>query len=372
MRLAWSNIIHDRVRFLVTILGIVCAVFLMVFQGSVLFGFTRAASRLIDISDADLWITGRGVTCFEFPASLERRIVEIAYSVPGVQLTTRVCTRLAQFRMADGRRQMVALVGADPTVGTRYPLPYASDRHSGIQPQALIVDSSNLALLDIRSMPQDVEINEQRASVIGAATGFSSFVGSPYVFTSYADGARYLKLDSDETMFVLVRLASSVKALAVQHALRQRLPDVDVWTRDEFSSRARKYWLTQTGAGGAILMAALLGFCIGLAVVSQAIYSSTMENLEEFATLKALGATRFFIVRVILGQAVICGLVGYAFGALITLPLIRMARETIPWVISPPWLPAAVLAPTLAMCAVASMASVRAALLVEPARVFRA
>jgi putative ABC transport system permease protein len=74
MRLAWYNIAHDRTRFLVTVLGITCAVFLMIFQGSILLGFLQASSRIIDSTDADLWITGRGVQCFEFPVSVERRL----------------------------------------------------------------------------------------------------------------------------------------------------------------------------------------------------------------------------------------------------------------------------------------------------------
>ena len=66
MKLAWQNIIHDRLRFSVTVLGVCFAVFLMIFQGSLLVGFLRAASRLIDASDADIWITARGVQAFEF------------------------------------------------------------------------------------------------------------------------------------------------------------------------------------------------------------------------------------------------------------------------------------------------------------------
>jgi len=66
MKLAWQNIIHDRARFSVTVLGVSFAVFLMVFQGSLLVGFLRAASRLIDSSDSDIWITARGVQAFEF------------------------------------------------------------------------------------------------------------------------------------------------------------------------------------------------------------------------------------------------------------------------------------------------------------------
>jgi len=68
----------------------------------------------------------------------------------------------------------------------------------------------------------------------------------------------------------------------------ESLSDTDVWTRKEFSQKGPTILDFTTGAGGAILTAAFLGFFIGLAVVSQAVYATTMEHLEEFATLKAL------------------------------------------------------------------------------------
>ena len=112
MRLAWHNIAFNRTRFAVTVLGIAAAVFLIVFQGSILTGFLEASSKIIDSADADIWIMARGVGCFEFPAPIEKRFVEIAHSVGGVSGATPICTRAAQFRKADGSHQVVALVGA--------------------------------------------------------------------------------------------------------------------------------------------------------------------------------------------------------------------------------------------------------------------
>src|SRR5579864_3594134 len=352
MRLAWYNIAHDRTRFLVTVLGITCAVFLMIFQGSILLGFLQASSRIIDSTDADLWITGRGVQCFEFPASVERRLGAIAHSVRGVDHTSRICTRLVQFRKTDGSNQLVALVGADSDVGRQFPIPRVSRDSAAIEPEALVVDKSNVQLLNVAAhpLPLDVEVNEQRARVVAETSGFSSFLGSPYVFTSYADGSRYINLRPEETMFILVWLQPGVSIQNVKRGLQARLENVDVWTRDEFSQKARFYWITQTGAGGAILTAALLGFFIGLAVVSQSIYATTMENIEEFATLNALGASNGFIRRVIVSQAVICGIGGYLLGLLITSPMIRAAQTSIPWVSAPGWLPLAIVIPTMAMC----------------------
>jgi putative ABC transport system permease protein len=363
MRLAWYNIAHDRTRFLVTVLGITCAVVLMIFQGSILLGFLKAASKIIDTTDADLWITGRGVQCFEFPVSVERRLGPIAHSVRGVDHTSRICTS----------HQLVDLVGADSDVGRQFPIPHVSGDSDAIEPEALVVDKSNVELLNVAAhLPQDVEVNEQRAHVASQTSGFSSFLGSPYVFTSYADGSRYINLRPEETMFILVTLQAGASIENVRRGLRARMPNVDVWTREEFSRKARFYWITQTGAGGAILTAALLGFFIGLAVVSQSIYATTMENIEEFATLKALGASNGFIRRVIVSQALVCGIGGYLLGLLVTSPMIRAAQTNIPWVSAPGWLPAAIALPSLAMCVSASIISVRAALAVEPAKVFRA
>jgi|HubBroStandDraft_6_1064221.scaffolds.fasta_scaffold1647403_2 hypothetical protein len=59
MRLAWLNVTHDRLRLAATVLGITCAVFLMIFQKQhMLLGLLRAASKIVDSSDADIWIWG--------------------------------------------------------------------------------------------------------------------------------------------------------------------------------------------------------------------------------------------------------------------------------------------------------------------------
>src|SRR5260370_3882376 len=123
MNLAWQNIVHDRARFSVTVLGVSFAVFLMVFQGSLLVGFLRAASRIIDASDSDIWITARGVQAFEFGTTVASRVREMAAGVPGGMETGRVCMAFAVYRTQKGKQQVVALVGADPNVGTRFPLP---------------------------------------------------------------------------------------------------------------------------------------------------------------------------------------------------------------------------------------------------------
>ena len=372
MKLAWQNIVHDRARFSVTVLGVSFAVFLMVFQGSLLAGFLRAASRLIDASDSDIWITARGVQAFEFGTPVESRVREMAAGVPGVLETSRVCMAFAVYRTPNGKQQVVALVGADPNVGKRFPVPDAPGSAENMSPDAVLYDVSDRELIQVTTMPAEVEVNRHRASIERQIDGYGAFLGVPFLFTSYRNAARYMGFGPEETMYVLVRVDNGYSTSEVRQTLRQRLPEVDVLTRGEFSRHSRLYWTIKTGAGGAILTAAVLGFLIGLVVVSQTVYANTMENIEEYATLKALGASQAFVARIVLAQALICGVVGSILGLLVVVPCISYAKSLISWIYTPWWLLLLMVIPSLAMCSLASIASVRSALTVEPGRVFRA
>lgn len=372
MRLAWRNLSHDRLRFAVTVIGIVFAVFLMVFQGSLLVGFIKAASRVIDASDADIWIGARGVPCFEYPAPLPNRFRELAQGVPGVAAVSRVVAGATSWQAPSGGQQLVVLVGAETGAGRDFPLPRLYAAAETTLPETVLIDRSNAAPLEAIAPPIEVEINRRRAHVERAIEGFGSFLGSPYVFASYTDAMRYLGLGSEETMYLLVHVAPGYAAEVVRRDLQARLPEADVWTRVGFAKRAREFWLNQTGAGGTIMLAGLLGFLVGLVIVSQTIYSTTMDSLEEFATLKAIGASRGYVQSVVLTQALASGLVGSLAGLAVTLPLLRLARQGIPWIHTPWWLLVGMICTSLLMCALASVVSIRKAVRVEPGRVFRA
>jgi len=80
-----------------------------------------------------------------------------------------------------------------------------------------------------------------------------------------------------------------------------------------------------------------------------------MENIEEYATLKALGASQTFVARVVLSQALICGVLGSILGLLAAIPSIGYAKSLIPWIYAPWWLPAVMVVPSLFMCSLASI-----------------
>jgi putative ABC transport system permease protein len=225
----------------------------------------------------------------------------------------------------------------------------------------------------VGGIPTDGELGDRRARIVAFADGFGSFLATPYVFTTHRDTIRYSGLPEEYTSYILVWVQGGHDVDRVRQDLQARLPEADVLTGRQFAQRSRLFWVIGTGAGGALFTAGLLGFIIGVVIVSQSMYATTMENLDEFATLKAMGASRGFILRIVLSQAAVLAVAGCAFGIALALPSVRLTeRLFIPWIFTPPWYTPFVVVASLAMCALASVVAIRKALSAEPARVFRA
>jgi putative ABC transport system permease protein len=126
-----------------------------------------------------------------------------------------------------------------------------------------------------------------------------------------------------------------------------------------------------TGAGVSVLIAAGLGLLVGVVVVAQTIYAATVDHMREYGTLKAMGATNAYIYRVIVRQAAISGLLGYAIAIVVALGVSRASLAGTTAIIIAPSLAAILFVLTLAMCIGASVVSIDKVTRIDPALVFK-
>src|SRR6516165_1829411 len=124
--LAWRNLVRQPLRFLLTVIGIGFAVFLMTFQGSLLAGFVRSASKIIDTTDGDIWVAARGVGFFDFPNTIPAPDAAQAYGIAGVAEVRKVIAGLTFWQRPSGSRKTIVVVGAE--AGSSRDLPIAGPR----------------------------------------------------------------------------------------------------------------------------------------------------------------------------------------------------------------------------------------------------
>ncbi|MBI2381110.1 MAG: ABC transporter permease [Gammaproteobacteria bacterium] len=372
--LAWRNLVHERARFIVTLVGILFSVVLMGIQGGLLIGFIESSGGLVAHSTAELWLVPKGTTNADITATLTDTKRQLALAVPGVARADNTMLQFTFWRKPDGGTESVALLGINPYDSLLPPWNLEQGRVEDLQqPDAIIIERLYAEKLGVGRLGDSVEINGKRARVVGITRGIRTFTQSPYLFTTHANAQRYTLPPNrrDRTTYVLVKTAPGHAVAEVQAALRTRMPEVDVWTAEEFRAMTVNYWLVKTGAGSAVLMAAVLGLIVGVVIVGQTLYSSTIDRLSEYATLRAMGAPGRYLYAVILKQAVISAIVGYAVGLGLVL-MISAASQNSPLAISlPPWMLGVLALLTLAMCLFGAVISIRRVMHIDPTSVFR-
>src|SRR5262245_10226393 len=112
-KLASRNLLHDRLRLIATIIGIVFSIVLVTVQMGLYLGFGHMVTTMIEHSPADLWVMPQGTKCFEDPSLLDERQRFRALAVKGVAEATPVVIGFAEWRIPGGGTTPVFLVGSD-------------------------------------------------------------------------------------------------------------------------------------------------------------------------------------------------------------------------------------------------------------------
>jgi putative ABC transport system permease protein len=131
------------------------------------------------------------------------------------------------------------------------------------------------------------------------------------------------------------------------------------------------YWMFTTGAGVAVLLAAILGLVVGFVVVAQTIYATTVDHLKEFGTLKAMGAPNSYVYKVILTQAAISAVIGYGLGMMVSGFVVRASQEGGAAILMPWPMAVGMFFLTLLMCTSAALVSINKVTRLDPAMVFK-
>jgi putative ABC transport system permease protein len=372
LKLAYRNLFHDWLRFFATLIGIVFSIVLVTVQAGLYFGFERTITTMIDHAPADLWIMPRGTKCFEDPSLLDDRKRFRVRAMDGVADATPLVTGFGDWRMSSGSSTPIFVVGSDLKAKGLLPWNVVEGHVDDLsQPNAVAVDKSYLDRLGISGLGATAEIRRQKVKVVAITDGIRSFTTTPFVFMSLDRARAYTGVSPEEATYILVRLEPDADVTSVRDQIRANVADVEVLTPAEFSARSRSFWLFETGAGAALLAGALLGVIVGTVIVAQTLYSSTKEHLVEFATLRAIGSSARYIYKVIIIQAVISAVIGFAITALIDSLIVRMTAGTALPIVITPAVMLTLFALTVVMCIGSALFAIMQVTRIDPAVVFR-
>lgn len=376
-RVALKMLTGDRAKYLGLVFGIAFATLLMSQQVSIFIGLmTRTASQIVDVREADVWVMHPRVKYIDEIEALPDVDLSRVRGVDGVAWAVPLFKGNAVVRSTEGLLQQVILMGLDDgTLVGRPPAILMGSLADLKRPNALMIDASGYEYIwpgEPLRTGRIVEINDRRVEIVAIAQASPPFVTFPVVYTRYSEALRFTPPQRNKLSFVIAKARDGVSP----GELAQRIhaaTGLQALTWSEFLWRSVNHVLTRTGIPVNFGITVVLGFIVGAAVAAQTFYIFIIENLRQFGALKAIGVTDFQILRMVMLQALVVGVLGYACGiglcALFfwaTADVTALRGFMLHWQVM-----AGTAAAVFVIMVLSSIASIRKVFVLDPAVVFR-
>ncbi len=414
--IARKNLFEDIPRFIVAQAGIMFAVSLVTIQVGILDGFTRSTTRLIEQSDADLWVSAKEMLQLEvtLPIPLERLIQ--ARQVEGVERAEALISRNSIWLDSNNRIVPVRVWGFNPEGNLFAGWQVSQGSLKALkEPYTIMTDRSNVSALNLTQVGDVGTLVPLQAKLVGlsedtqsmaSATSIYTSLESANAFTAAGPGSslnctfnegqvqclnplapkssksakpsepvpppRRLNL-ADPITYVLIQAKPGQDLAQLSKRLESALPNTKAYTKAEMMEINQNYWRKRTGIGFILGLGATVGVVVGMVVVSQILYSSVSDHIKEFGTLKAMGASDWLIYRVITEQALWMAILGYipSMAICFGLGVWTVAAKGIVILITPTTA-IAVVGVTIIMCVGSALFAIQKVTHVDPAIVFKA
>ncbi|MBP9829768.1 MAG: FtsX-like permease family protein [Proteobacteria bacterium] len=330
--IAIKILLGDRTKYLGLIFGVTFSTLLMAQQVSIFIGLmARTAGIIYSVTEADLWVMDPRVRYIEEVEPMRDIELVNVRSIAGVKWAVPFYKGLSTIRMPDGLTQQVQLIGIDNVslVGISHKI-VMGDLAAIQHPQTAMIDKAGFAFTwpgeDLK-IGKEIELNDNRLLVNAICDTNATFFTFPILYVSYDTALEIIPPTRTRLPFILVKAKSGVDLKEIKNRITKNT-GLQVLTQNEFAWRSINYILERTGIPINFGITIILGIIIGAAITAQTFYIFVVENLKQFAAMKAVGVTNRQLLKIVLIQAGVMGMTGYGLGIGFTALFFKLTADS--------------------------------------------
>ena len=375
--IALKMLTGDRAKYLGLIFTIAFCTFLLENQTSIFAGILkRTGSQIADVTDADIWVMDPKTEYFEQTKALKDTDLTRVRGVDGVQWAVKLFKGSPVARTLNGKFAVSFCLGLDDATLTGAPRKMLLGSWERLrEPDSVVIDKAGYILLfpgEPLELGRTLELNDHKVTIVGISDPPAPFLSFPVMHTRYSEAVNFVGRERTQLSYVLVKAQPGVDAIELcrriegQTGLRAR-------TSEQFQWDCIRYYLKNTGIPVNFGITITIAVIVGVVVAGQTFYLFTVENLKQFGALKAIGVTNWWLVGMILVQALTVGLIGFSLGTGMAAEFFNFfSKQIATRGIILMWQNVVLTGTCIALLMIlASILSLRRVLVLEPAMVFR-
>lgn len=333
--LAWLQLSFQKTRLLTAVAGIVFAAVLMFMQ----FGFQEAlfstTTTIHQNIRGDLFLISTQSENLFSSRQFSRRILYQTLNNESVASASPIYIGILPWKNPwTNKERAIFIMGFEPNstiLGVK-----------GFKENFGSVTTEDTVLFDTLSRPEfgdvavafqkgeriQAEVNKRKVEVRGLFELGASFAADGNLITTDLNFQRLFNRELGEIDFGVLSLKEGANLETTKAEIEKILPkDVRVLTKEEFVQFERTYWETATAIGFVFNFGAILGLVVGVIITYQVLYTDVVNHLPEYATLKAMGYTNFYLTKVVLQESMILSVLGFFPGLITALILYALASS---------------------------------------------
>jgi len=376
--IALKMLFGDLAKYLGLVFGVAFSTLLVNQQAGIFVGLiNRGGSLIQDIPEADIWVMDPGVKNLDTSFPLRNTELARVRGVPGLEWAVPFFKSTVTVRTGDGELEGGALLGVDDTTLIGIPQKFVLGTLDDLrQPDAVAVSAEAYRRIwpgETPTLGKVLELNDRRAVVRAVVDALPQFTSSLTFYARYSRAVAYANTGRNQLSFIIARSDPDADPQTVCDAIQSRT-GLKALTSEQFRWKCIEYILKNTGIPVSFAAVIGLGIIVGIAIVGLLLNLLIVENLRQYAALKAIGVRNGKLVLMVLLQSLVVGGVGYGLGLGAAASFFEFAGNNdpnfkgfyLPWQIA---VGSAGLAAGIML--LSTLFSLRKVLFVDPALVFR-
>ena len=322
-KLAWRQLVHERTKLVAAVLGVMFATVLIFMQLGFRDSLFESAARAPMHLSGDLFVMHKQTEAMWRTHSFDRS--ELMRSLASLNVKSVSSLYIAQVPFKNPitkERNTIMMYGFDP-----YSEIFAKEK---IAPFRSILTQSDKIIFDSASRPDFgpiksllnngvlfTEIADRKVEIVGTILLGTSFGSDGNIATSDLNFLRIVSRNPSMIDLGIISLKDLSKINHTKQELRALLNDnVILFDRNELNLFELNYWKHKAPIGFIFGFVMIMGMIVGMVIVYQILFTDITNHLSEYATLKAIGYSNFYLVQVVFAQSLYLALLGFFPGAI--------------------------------------------------------
>ena len=321
--LAWKFIRFDKAKSVGIITAIVISIFLIGQQVGLLLFLMGLMGNLVgnaNVKDNQIWVIESQTQNANTLTKIDLRYVQQLQSINGVEQAFPVVIGNAEAKFLDGNTAAVQIIGSDAPDFVIGPNP--TRIFQGNLSDLSLPEGVSVEFFNAKSWNTDLYLNKQielnsKSAQVKLITKNAQAFGGNYVYTNLFNARFYGNVDPSKVSLIVLNLDKNSNKQNVINLINSQYPNLRAWDTKALQNSTVKEILISSNMGMSFGTLVVFAMISGFFIIGLTLYSSALDRVKDYGTLKAIGANKTYVNKLLITQALLYALIGFSVAFLL-------------------------------------------------------